>query len=128
MARSATTSLRRNANNYFALNPGSEYAIPDTNNAGGDIFPISFLGGGTNVEPYPAWDFTLADGTVTIPNIGYGVISFTVNNDQLTKFNKDFNVVIFRHVGDSDVSVGENNECHVTILFDDDETPRGFRG
>ena len=33
--------------------------------------------------------------------------------------------MIFRHVGSADVSVGENNECHVTILFDDATPPAG---
>jgi uncharacterized repeat protein (TIGR01451 family)/uncharacterized delta-60 repeat protein len=114
-------------NNFFALNPGSDYAIPDPDHACNWIFPYFFPwpAGGTNTEPYPGWDFTLADGTVTIPNVGYDTISFTVRNDQLTKFNKDFNVVLFRHVGDADESVGENNECHVTILFDDTAPPAG---
>lgn len=115
----------QNWNNFFALNPGSEYAIPNTNNACNWIFPYFFPWGETNAEPYPAWDYTLADGTVTIGVLGYDTITFTVRNDQLTKFNKEFNVVLFRHVGDSDYSVGENNECHVTILFDDTAPPAG---
>ena len=115
----------QNWNNFFALNPGSEYAIPNTNNACNWIFPYFFPWGGTNAEPYPAWDYTLADGTVTIPNTGEDNITFTVRNDRLTKFNKDFNVVLFRHVGDANYSVGENNECHVTILFDDTAPPAG---
>jgi uncharacterized delta-60 repeat protein/uncharacterized repeat protein (TIGR01451 family) len=110
----------RQYNNFFALNPGSEYAIPDTNNYCPDIFPW-----GTNLTAFPNYDFTMADGDVTIGNTGYGVISFSVNNDLLTKFNKDFNIVIYRIVNSVPVSVGENNECHVTILFDDTRPAAG---
>ncbi len=110
-------------NNFFALNPGSEYAIPDTNNACPWIFPW----GGTNLAAFPYSDFVWSppDGTVTIGNNGFGVISFKVNNDRLTQFNKDFNIILYRTVDGADVSVGENNECHVTILFDDTAPPAG---
>ncbi len=108
-------------NNFFALNPGSDYAIPNTNNACPWIFPW----GGTNLDAFPNYEFTMADGTVTVGNTGVGVITFTVNNDLLTRFNTDFNIVIYREVDNAEVSVGENNECHVTILFDDADPPAG---
>ena len=108
-------------NNFFALNPGSEFAIPDPNDACPEIFPW----GGTGDGAYTNHDFTLADGTVTIGNLGYGIISFKVNNDQLTKFNKDFNIILYQVVDGASVSVGENNECHVTILCDDKDPPAG---
>jgi uncharacterized delta-60 repeat protein/uncharacterized repeat protein (TIGR01451 family) len=116
----------REVNNYFALNPGSEYAIPNTNN----VCPWIFPWGETNLDNFPNYDFTFQgdyppDGTVTIGNVGYGVISFWVSNDQLTKFNKDFNVILYQTVDGANYSVGENNECHVTILFDDQYPPAG---
>lgn len=111
----------RQYNNFFALNPGSEYAIPDTNNFCPQIFPWSDTGLGT----FTNFDFTMADGEVTVGNTDSGTIQFSVNNDQLTKFNKDFNIVLYRNVDNAWVSVGENNECHVTILFDDTHPSAG---
>ena len=111
----------QDANNFFALNPGSDYAIPNPNNACPWIFPW----GGTNLAAFPNYDYTMADGDVTIGNTGVGIITFTVNNDQLTKFNKDFNIVLFQTVNSANYSVGENSECHVTILFDDMAPPAG---
>ena len=108
-------------NNFFALNPGSEFAMPDPGNASPEIFPW----GGSGYGAYTNYDFTLADGTVTVGNLDYGIISFTVTNNQLTSGNKDFNIVIWRNVDGADVSVGENNECHVTILCDDENPPAG---
>ena len=117
-ARVADGASDQQFNNYFALNPGSEFATPDPNDACPSIFPFSGIG-------YTNYDFTLADGTVTVGPLGFGVISFTVTNDYLSSFNKDFNIVIFRNVNGADVSVGENNECHVTILCDDNNPPAG---
>jgi uncharacterized repeat protein (TIGR01451 family)/uncharacterized delta-60 repeat protein len=111
----------RQYNNFFALNPGSEYAIPDTNNFCPEIFPWS----GTYLAVFTNFDFTMADGNVTVGNTGSGTIEFSVNNDLLTKFNKDFNIVLYRNVDNAEVSVGENNECHVTILVDDTHPPAG---
>src|ERR1035437_3065748 len=111
----------RQYNNFFALNPGSEYAIPDTNNFCPEIFPWSDTGLGT----FTNFDFTMADGEVTVGNTDSGTIQFSVNDDQLTKFNKDFNIVLYRNVDNAWVSVGENNECHVTILFDDTHPSAG---
>ena len=110
-------------NNFFALNPSSEYAIPDTNNACPWIFPY----GANNFETFTNFDFTWSppDGTVTVGNNGEGVISFMVRNDQLTKFNKDFNIVLYQNYEGANYSVGENSECHVTILFDDKAPPAG---
>ncbi len=84
-------------NNFFDLNPGSDYAMPNPDQACPWIFPWA----GTNLATFTNFDYTLADGTVTVPAVGYGIINFTVNQDQLTKFNKDFNIVIWRDV-DSD--------------------------
>ncbi len=110
------------ANNAFALNPGSDYAIPLPSQANGEIYPWQ------DVTNWNNWDFEMvngSDGTVSIPQIGYGVIRFRVRNDQLTKFNKDFNITLYRSVNNANVSVGECNECHVTILFDDADPPAG---
>ncbi len=116
----------REVNNFFALNPGSDYAIPHTNN----LCPWIFPGTAADLSAFPEFDFSWldpfpADGTVHIGNLGFGMIRFKVRNDQLTKFNKDFNIVIFRTVDNAECSVGENNECHVTILFDDTDPPAG---
>jgi uncharacterized repeat protein (TIGR01451 family)/uncharacterized delta-60 repeat protein len=120
----ADSTSAKEWNNFFALNPGSEFAIPDPNDACPEIFPW----GGTGDGAYTNHDFTMtdgADGTVTIGNLGYGTIRFKVNNDLLTKFNKDFNIILYQVVDGAAVSVGENNECHVTILCDDKDPPAG---
>ncbi len=116
----------REVNNFFALNPGSDYAIPHTNNACPWIFPHD----SADLAAFPEYDFSflgddLPDDTVNFTALGFGMITFKVRNDQLTKFNKDFNIVIFRPYKSGRVSVGENNECHVTILFDDESPPAG---
>ena len=110
------------ANNWFALNPGSDYAIPLPSQACNEIYPWQ------DVTNWDNWDFEMvdgADGTVSIPQIGFGIIRFRVRNDLLTKFNKDFNITLYRKVDNANVSVGECNECHVTILFDDTDPPAG---
>jgi uncharacterized repeat protein (TIGR01451 family)/uncharacterized delta-60 repeat protein len=115
----------REHNNFFPLNPGSDYAMPDTNNACPFIFPFA-----PYLDQYPYSDFAFTspdsvDGTVTIGSTDQGTISFRVANEKLTRFNNEFNVVIFRPYEGGNVSVGENNECHVTILFDDEAPPAG---
>ncbi|HWW00693.1 MAG TPA: Calx-beta domain-containing protein [Candidatus Acidoferrum sp.] len=112
-------------NNFFPLNPGSEYAIPEPSQACIWIYPWQ------NVTNWNNWDFQMsgntpnADGTVTVPQSGLGIIEFLVRNDTLTKFNKDFNITIYRQDHNANQTVGEINECHVTILFDDATPPAG---
>jgi uncharacterized repeat protein (TIGR01451 family)/uncharacterized delta-60 repeat protein len=109
-----------NINNAFTLNPGSDYAIPDPADACFAIFPSQ---GGELI--YTNHDFTMGDGTITIPNNGCAVITFLVNNDQLTKFNKEFTITLYQTVSGVNYTVGENAECHVTILFADEHPPAG---
>src|SRR5207245_4501778 len=109
-------------NNYFALNPGSEYAIPVPPDACNWIYPFQ------DITNYNNWDFQAingAKGTVIVGPPGIGHIRFWVRNDALTKFNKDFNIVLYRTDHNANWSIGECSECHVTILFDDQKPPAG---
>ena len=122
-------------NEFFPLQPGSDYATPhptdDEITPGGDGIGIH----GTNA------DFTMT-GNYTWPSggsIGWGqddfqikYITFTVPNDNLTEFNEDFYITLFRTIS-QDASpfwgttalMGMVNETKVTILFDDQDPPAG---
>ncbi|HXU74934.1 MAG TPA: Calx-beta domain-containing protein [Methylomirabilota bacterium] len=100
-------------NNYFPLQAGSDYATPEP--------PSTQLIHGTNA------DFVLAQGTLQWGGNDFTAkrISFTIPNDQLTEFNEDFHVFLFRIVNNAAISVGTVNEACVTILFDDKDPPAG---
>jgi uncharacterized delta-60 repeat protein len=106
-------------NIIFPLQPGSDYAVP-TPSTQGNIR-------GTNS------DFVLAQGTLNFPSSGNASvvqpITFTVPTSQLTKFNKDFKVQIYREVSINNQTtpelVGMVNEATVTILFNDLNPPAG---
>lgn len=107
-------------NIYFPLQPGSDYAVPTPPNS----LPIR----GTNS------DFTLAQGTISFPAGGspaafYQEITFTVTNLDLTKFNKDFKIELYREASYNNQTVpwlaGMVDEATVTILFNDQHPPAG---
>jgi uncharacterized delta-60 repeat protein/uncharacterized repeat protein (TIGR01451 family) len=99
-------------NNRYPLNPGSDYATPTPPNS-------NFIHG-TNS------DFNLADGSVAFgANIAEIRIPFTVNNDAITKFNKDFMINLYRSIDNARRLPGEVSEAHITILFNDTNCPAG---
>ncbi len=105
-------------NNLFPLQPGSDYAVPSPV-TWGDIR-------GTRT------DFVMTEGTITfaaLPSSGtpyrYQPITFTVTNDTLTKFNKDFKVTIYEEINGVPNLVGMINQATVTILFNDENPPAG---
>ena len=94
-------------NNQFALQPESDYAIPTP--------PMIGYFAPTNS------DFDLVQGTVSIPWPSPGTpFTFTIPNNQITEFNKDFHIYLNRGG-----MPGVSSEAVVTILFDDDSPPAG---
>ncbi|HZF01516.1 MAG TPA: Calx-beta domain-containing protein [Methylomirabilota bacterium] len=111
-----TDPLISEQNNQFPLQPGSDYAVPTPATVGQIL--------GTNS------DFSIADGTINFPaaNSPGGIlqeINFTIPNNHLTEFNKDFTVQLYEIVNNSVQPVGEVNQTTVTILFDDQAPPAG---
>jgi uncharacterized delta-60 repeat protein len=107
-------------NNWFPLQPGSDYAVPTP--------PIY----GTLQATNP--DFNMVDkGTITFPDNGVDEmlqpITFTVTNSTLTKFNRDFKVEIYQEINYNNHTVpalaGMVAETTVTILFNDQNPPAG---
>ena len=106
-------------NNEFPLQAGSDYAVPDPANSGGKeggakpdfAFPGSYSGtltfpGGSNRDPQP--------------------IQFTVYDDGLTRFNKDFHIQLYQlDSNGNELQAGMVAETTVTILFDDLHPPAG---
>ena len=105
-------------NNFFPLQPGSDYATPTPPTAGGVLgissdfnFPSGYSGtitfpGGNDVNPQP--------------------IQFTIANQALAAFNKDFKIQLHEYdVNGNPVQAGMVAETMVTILFDDEHPPAG---
>ncbi len=96
---------RANALNTFALQPGSDYAKPDTANP-------------------PALDFTSVTGTL---NFGIGQLTATfnvpINNDGIVEFNEDMELQLFNASPAPPNApyslVGDNGIATLTILFND---------
>jgi uncharacterized delta-60 repeat protein len=107
------------ANALFPLQPGSDYAVPPQ--------AIQNIFRGTNS------DFNMAQGTLSFPGSGpgeaYQSITFTVTNSTLTKFNKDFRIVLYQEKSVGGVTVprldGMVAQTTVTILFNDQHPPAG---
>jgi uncharacterized delta-60 repeat protein len=100
-------------NAEFPLQPGSDYAVPTPANA--------------NVYRATNSDFNMVEGSISFPSSGngsrYQPITFTVPTTNLTKFNKDFRIQLYREVSINNQTVprlvGNLNEATVTILTDD---------
>ena len=103
------------ANNEFPLEPGSDYASPADNTAGGIISraPTDFTGANNGTLSWGDKDFDPKP------------ITFNVNNDTVTEFNEDFRVDLYDVVNRVSVPVGEVGEATVTIMFDDADPPAG---
>jgi uncharacterized delta-60 repeat protein len=106
-------------NNWFPLQPGSDYAVPTPPNYATILATNS--------------DFNMVQGTITFPANGvdavYQPITFTVTNSTLTKFNRDFKVELYQMITVGSQSVpalaGMVGETTVTILFNDQHPPAG---
>ena len=101
-------------NIYFPLQAGSDYAVPTPATTGGVD--------GRNS------DFNLANGTLSW---GKGdsadkAITFTIANDGLPEFNKDFQIEIYAEDNNGNVIQGGMvAETDVTILFNPADPPAG---
>ena len=106
-------------NNWFPLQPGSDYAVPTPPNYATILASNS--------------DFNMVQGTLTFPANGvdefYQPITFTVTNSTLTKFNRDFKVELYQEITVNGQTVpalaGMVAETTVTILFNDQHPPAG---
>jgi uncharacterized delta-60 repeat protein len=106
-------------NNWFPLQPGSDYAVPTPPNVATILATNS--------------DFNMVQGTITFPDSGVDhylqPITFTVTNSTLTKFNRDFKIELYRMITVNNKSVpalaGMVGETTVTILFNDQHPPAG---
>ena len=118
-------------NNYFPLQPGSDYAVPSSTNQNSGIrnYPLNVYDGVSR-----NYDFDVADGSVSFPSTGgpevfYQPIHITIPVSRATKFNKDFRISLYRmvQVGGNSVPhiTGMNAEATVTILFNDENPPAG---
>ena len=109
-------------NNYFPLQPGSDYATPTPPDE-----PIGIHG--TNSDFYMTGNYTFPGGGT----LDWGqndfrskAITFVVTNDPLTEFNEDFHLFLYRNDQDGHpYLVGMINETAVTILYDDQDPPAG---
>ena len=109
-----------NWNNWFPLQPASDYAAPTPLNS----TPLREANSDFNM---------VANGTISFPANGvdeyFQPISFTVTNSPNTKFNRDFKVELYKTVQVNGINVpelaGEVAETTVTILFNDQHPPAG---
>ena len=106
-------------NNWFPLQPASDYAVPTPPNYATAL--------GTNS------DFNMVQGTITFPDSGPDEalmpVTFTVTNSTLTKFNRDFKIQLYEEITVKSRTVpalvGMVAEATVTILFNDQHPPAG---
>lgn len=115
-------------NNYFSLQPGSDYAtpLPTDDSPGGNSIGIH----GTNADfqaVSPANYSFPGGGTLSWGQDDFNSkrITFVVTNDTLTEFNEDWHIFLYRTVNNATRLVGNVNETDVTILFDDQDPPAG---
>jgi uncharacterized delta-60 repeat protein len=103
-------------NNQFPLQAGSDYAVPNPASTGGikgTNSDFDFPGSATGTLSWDAKDFKPKP------------ITFTVFNNKLTEFNKDFHIGLYDTVNNAVVQVGMVAETTVTVLFDDQSPPAG---
>jgi uncharacterized delta-60 repeat protein len=112
-------------NNWFPLQPGSDYAVPTPPNYGTILATNSDF----NMVPADAGQ----GGTITFaangPDESLMPITFTVTNSTLTKFNRDFKIQLYQEISSGGATVpalqGMVAETTVTILFNDQHPPAG---
>jgi len=115
---------------YFPLQPGSDYAVPLPANQD------------TTVRNYTTpqydrvttnYDFDVADGTLAFPANGPTAneqpIHIKIPVSKATKFNKDFRISLYREVKMGNLTVpeitGMNAQATITVLFNDENPPAG---
>ncbi len=111
-------------NQLFPLQPGSDYAMPDPPNANGLVM---------GVTPPDSPEYTNSSGNFGTLNWGDNdfqpkAIHFTVYDNGLTTFNKDFSLQLYipdaKNPNTAD-QLGMVAETTVTIMFDDQHPPAG---
>lgn len=117
-------------NNYFPLQPGSDYATPHPTDAEGNSIGIHGSGADFNPEVSTSNYKFPGGGTLTWPANDFRsrAIEFDITNDTLVEFNEDLHVFIY--VNDSKNNnaprpPGTISEANVTIMFDDNDPPAG---
>ena len=106
-----------NNNNYFNLQPGSDYAVPN---------PAGVVGGISGSQP--DFNFSASSGTLNwgADNFDPQPIQFTVYDNGNPTFNKDLRLELYGlDPKGHPLQVGMVAECTVTILFDDLNPPAG---
>ena len=120
-------------NNFFPLQPGSDYATPSPADDNNGNSPSGIHG--TNPDFYlqgvPNNDYNFpGGGTITFPGGNLfnesRRLTFRVVDDNLTEFNEDFHIYLYAVRNDINGDlVGNIGEAAVTILFDDNDPPAG---
>lgn len=112
------------ANNEFPLQPGSDYAIPNSPRGSGSNQVANIF------QTSPADFDGAANGTLTFQAGTHShdaqPITFTVLNNSLTEFNRDFQIELYANDSQGNpYQVGMVAQTTVTILFDDANPPAG---
>jgi uncharacterized delta-60 repeat protein len=116
---------------YFPLQPGSDYAVPLSANQNTVIRNYAT----SNYDRVTTnYDFDVADGTVAFPSGNTPAakaqpIHIKIPVSMATKFNKDFRISLYRVVTIANVPTpqitGMNAQANITILFNDQNPPAG---
>lgn len=105
-----------NWNNFFPLQPGSDYATPD---------PANMARQGL----VPDFSFSDYSGSLTFPggnNVNPQPIHFTIYDNGLSAFNEDFQIGLYGLDKDGNpYQEGMVAQCTVTILAEDKNAPAG---
>jgi len=120
-------------NNFFPLQPGSDYATPQPvdNTNGASAIGIHGTNADFVLQGVPDNNYSFpGGGTITFPGGNRfnesRPITFRVPNDTLTEFNEDFYITLYANRNDIDGDlVGMIGDAKVTILFDDQDPPAG---
>ncbi|HEY1787979.1 MAG TPA: Calx-beta domain-containing protein, partial [Verrucomicrobiae bacterium] len=121
-------SASEEQNNFFPLQPASDYAAPVPSTIG------TIRGLSSDFVPTGNYSYS-GGGTISFPSSGVGAdlqeITFTVTNSLLTKFNRDFKIELYREAPVSPNGPNEPwisgmvAETTVTILANDQNPPAG---
>lgn len=121
-------------NNFFPLQPGSDYATPtpeDPDTNGNRAIGIYGTNADFFLEGVPDNNYGFpGGGSITFPGGNRfnesRAFTFRVRNDTLTEFNEDFHISLYVNRNDIDGDrVGMIDHATVTILFDDQDPPAG---
>jgi uncharacterized repeat protein (TIGR01451 family)/uncharacterized delta-60 repeat protein len=120
-------------NNYFPLQPGSDYATPTPADDANGNTPTGIHGTNPDfvLEGVPRNNYSFpGGGTITFPGGNRfnesRSLTLRVTNDFLTEFNEDFRIFLYANRNDIEGDlVGTISEATLTILFDDQDPPAG---